>query len=321
VARPTFPKTLREFQSQFSSEEACQKYLASCRWPDGFVCPRCGNQSAYELVKLKRWQCTGCRHQVSVTAQTILHNTKIPLTVWFWAAYLMTTDKRGISALLLQRQLGLRRYETAWMMLHKLRRAMINLEREPLRGEVEVDETWIGRRWAFLHAGDTCIFYINIDFYIEAEFLRGERNSIRHGMSLLTSGGHRVNSPLTTIAEFKRLPQHIGRIVRHGGYTEFPRGHEETGSPAREPRKLLHRIVRHGRPPAKWPQTFGYICSTALVRMRCDQVLPQSVKYNCACRSNRSFDAAHSRFSRANLASRIKEIGEIDARPHEQANP
>src|SRR5712671_7026888 len=56
----------------------------------------------------------------------------------------MTTDKRGISALLLQRQLGLRRYETAWMMLHKLRRAMINLEREPLRGEVEVDETWIG---------------------------------------------------------------------------------------------------------------------------------------------------------------------------------
>ena len=144
MPRPTFPKTLREFQSQFSSEEGCQKYLASCRWPDGFVCPRCGNQSAYELVKLKRWQCTGCRHQVSVTAQTILHNTKIPLTVWFWAAYLMTTDKRGISALLLQRQLGLRRYETAWMMLHKLRRAMINLEREPLRGEVEVDETWIG---------------------------------------------------------------------------------------------------------------------------------------------------------------------------------
>jgi hypothetical protein len=135
---------LPEFQSQFSTEEACQKYLASCRWPDGFVCPRCGNQSAYELVKLERWQCTLCRHQVSVTAQTILHNTKIPLTVWFWAAYLMTTDKRGISALLLQRQLGLQRYETAWMMLHKLRRAMINLERESLRGEVEVDETWIG---------------------------------------------------------------------------------------------------------------------------------------------------------------------------------
>src|SRR5713226_4486055 len=70
-----------------------------------------------------------------------LHNTKTPLTVWFWAAYLMTTDKRGVSALLLQRQLALRRYETAWMILHKFRRAMVNLAREPLRGEVEVDET------------------------------------------------------------------------------------------------------------------------------------------------------------------------------------
>lgn len=81
---------------------------------------------------------------MSLTAGTVLHNTKVPLTLWFWAAYLMTTDKRGISALLLQRQLGLRRYETAWMMLHKLRRAMVNAAREPLHGEVEVDDTWIG---------------------------------------------------------------------------------------------------------------------------------------------------------------------------------
>src|SRR5438046_2806554 len=108
------------------------------------MCPRCGNRRAYELGKLRRWQCAGCRHQVSLTAGTILHNTKTPLTVWFWAAYLMSTDTRGVSALLLQRQLALRRYETAWMMLHKFRRAMVNLAREPLRGEVEVDETWIG---------------------------------------------------------------------------------------------------------------------------------------------------------------------------------
>ena len=139
-----FPKTLREFQSKFATEEACQRYLAACRWPEGFVCPRCGNRDAYELVKRRCWQCTGCRHQVSITAGTILHNTKTPLTVWFWAAYLMTTDKRGVSALLLQRQLALRRYETAWMMLHKFRRAMVNLGREPLRGEVEVDDTWVG---------------------------------------------------------------------------------------------------------------------------------------------------------------------------------
>ena len=128
----------------FATEEACQQYLAVCRWPDGFVCPGCGQQRAYELAKQRRWQCVVCRHQVSLTAGTILHNTKTPLTAWFWAAYLMTTDKRGFSALLLQRQLGFPRYETAWLMLHKLRRAMVNLTREPLRGDVEVDEAWIG---------------------------------------------------------------------------------------------------------------------------------------------------------------------------------
>jgi transposase-like protein len=150
VPRPPFPKTLREFQSKFATEDACQEYLAACRWPDGFVCPRCGQRRAYELVQQRRWQCASCRHQVSLTAGTILHNTKIPLTVWFWAAYLMTTDKRGLSALLLQRQLALRRYETAWMMLHKFRRAMVNVARDPLQGEVEVDDTWIGGTQASL---------------------------------------------------------------------------------------------------------------------------------------------------------------------------
>ena len=145
MPRPAFPKTLREFQSKFATEEACQQYLADCRWPDGFVCPKCGNRRAYELASLCRWQCAGCRNQVSLTAGTILHNTKTPLTVWFWAVYLMTTDKRGLSPLLLQRQLALARYETAWMMLHKFRRAMINLKRDPLRGEVEVDDTWVGQ--------------------------------------------------------------------------------------------------------------------------------------------------------------------------------
>ena len=150
MPRPSFPKTLRQFQSDFATEEACQRYLAACRWPDGFTCPRCGHTRAYELVNQLRHQCCKCRYQVSLTSGTILHRTKIPLTYWFWAVYLMTTDKRGVSALLLQRQLGLTCYETAWMMLHKLRRAMVNAAREPLRGEVEVDETWIGGEQAGL---------------------------------------------------------------------------------------------------------------------------------------------------------------------------
>lgn len=144
MPRPPFPKNVGQFQRQFVTEEACQEYLAACRWPDGFVCPRCDHRHAYAIVRHRRWQCAACRHQVSLTAGTILHNTKTALTDWFWAAYLMTTDTRGLSALVLQRQLGLRRYETAWMMLHKLRRAMVNVAREPLHGEIEVDDTWIG---------------------------------------------------------------------------------------------------------------------------------------------------------------------------------
>ena len=144
MPRPPFPKNLTEFQRQFASEEACEDYLAMCRWPDGFVCPRCNHRRAYRITASRRWQCVGCRYQVSLTASTILHNTKTPLTVWFWATYLAVTDKRGLSALLLQRQLGLNRYETAWMLLHKLRRAMVNAAREPLHGDVEMDDTWEG---------------------------------------------------------------------------------------------------------------------------------------------------------------------------------
>lgn len=143
MPRPSFPKNLPEFQRQFATEDACEQYLAACRWPDGFVCPQCHHRRAYTVAH-RRWQCAGCRHQVSLTAGTVLHNTKTPLTIWFWAGYLMVTDKRGASALWLQRQLGLRRYETAWLLLHKLRRAMVNAAREPLRGDVELDDTWIG---------------------------------------------------------------------------------------------------------------------------------------------------------------------------------
>ena len=83
----------------------------------------------------------------------MLHRTRVPLTQWFWAAYLVSTQTPGFSALQLQRQLGLRRYETAWAMLQKLRRAMVRPEREPLKGKVEVDETYIGGREVGLRGG------------------------------------------------------------------------------------------------------------------------------------------------------------------------
>jgi len=79
-----------------------------------------------------------------VTAGTVLHRTHVPLRLWFAAAYLITTHTPGFSAVQLQRQLGLSRYETAWAMLHKLRRAMLRPERDRLSGVVEVDEAYVG---------------------------------------------------------------------------------------------------------------------------------------------------------------------------------
>jgi hypothetical protein len=132
-----------EFQERFASEAACLDYLAASRWPDGFACPACGGRRAWVLERRHR-ECADCHQQTSVTAGTVLHGTRTPLRTWFWAAYLVATHDPGISAKQLQRQLGLSRYETAWLILQKLRRAMVAPEREPLRGEVEIDEFFLG---------------------------------------------------------------------------------------------------------------------------------------------------------------------------------
>jgi len=153
VARPDFPRTLAQFQRRFASEEACRAYLAASRWPDGYRCPRCHHSEALELPGRLLWRCLACGYDTSVTAGTVLHRTRTPLTQWFWAAYLVTTHTPGLSALQLQRQLGIARYETAWVMLHKLRRAMIGPEREPLHTEVEVDEAYVGGPEAGLRGG------------------------------------------------------------------------------------------------------------------------------------------------------------------------
>jgi transposase-like protein/ribosomal protein L37AE/L43A len=144
MARPDFPKTLAEFQVRFATEDACRRYLMESRWPNGYRCPRCGHAEAYPVVGRGLLQCRACRYQVSVTAGTVMHRTRVPLRDWFWAAYLVTTHTPGFSAWQLQRQLGLGRYETSWTMLQKLRRAMIRPERERMAGTVEVDESYVG---------------------------------------------------------------------------------------------------------------------------------------------------------------------------------
>jgi len=134
-----------EFQERFATEEDCREYLFASRWPEGFVCRACGGGEAGAIQRARLvWQCKDCGQQASVTAGTVMHATRTPLRTWFWAAYMVATHHPGISAKRLQRQLALSRYETAWLILHKPHRAMVAPERTLLRGEVEIDECFIG---------------------------------------------------------------------------------------------------------------------------------------------------------------------------------
>jgi transposase-like protein len=144
ISKPPFPHTIFEFQQWFSTEESCLKFMIQSRFPDGFVCPICKHTEYYWMEARKLLQCKQCKHQTSVTAGTIMHRSKMPLKLWFHAAYLVTTHTPGFSALQFQRQVGLSSYQTAFTMLHKLRAAMVRSGRDKLSSLVEVDETYIG---------------------------------------------------------------------------------------------------------------------------------------------------------------------------------
>ncbi|HEY6291502.1 MAG TPA: IS1595 family transposase, partial [Terriglobia bacterium] len=130
-----YPRTLAELEARFTSEQACRAYLFQLRWPDGFRCPRCGGAKSWPLGSVW-WRCASCRCEVSVTAGTIFQDTHTPLTLWFRAMWWVTAQKNGVSALGLQRVLGLGSYQTAWAWLHKLRRAMVRPGRDRLTGTV-----------------------------------------------------------------------------------------------------------------------------------------------------------------------------------------
>ena len=127
----------------FHSEQACLDYLERLRWPKEFICPSCGVVGITTKTSRNRLVCQSCKHQASVTAGTIFDKTRTPLKVWLAAAWYITNQKHGVSALGLQRVLGLGSYQTAWTMLHRFRRAMIRPGRDLLTGLVEVDETYV----------------------------------------------------------------------------------------------------------------------------------------------------------------------------------
>jgi len=138
-----YPKTLLELEERFATDEQCRAYLAALRWPEGFVCPGCGGRRVWPAQR-GRLICAACRRQATVTAGTIFQDSRLPLRLWCRALWQVTSQKNGASALGLQRVLGLGSYQTAWTVLHKLRRAMVRPGRDKLSGRVEVDETQVG---------------------------------------------------------------------------------------------------------------------------------------------------------------------------------
>ncbi|MBU2854899.1 IS1595 family transposase [Acidithiobacillus ferriphilus] len=139
-----YPRTFDEMDDWFRTEAGCRDYIRRLRWPDGFLCRHCGVIEEPWIMKRGVFRCRACDSELSLTAGTVFQDTRKPLRTWFLAMWFITSQKNGVSALGLQRVLGLGSYETAWTWMHKLRRAMVRPGRDLLTGEIEIDETYVG---------------------------------------------------------------------------------------------------------------------------------------------------------------------------------
>jgi len=140
-----YPATFPQLLAWFPDDDACRRYLERLRWPEGFSCPMCGSGEAWR-ISTGAFMCAVCGRKTTVTAGTIFHRSRLPLTSWMAACWFVCSQKNGVSALGLQRVLGFGSYQTAWAWMHKLRRAMVRPDRDLLSGVVEVDETFLGAR-------------------------------------------------------------------------------------------------------------------------------------------------------------------------------
>ena len=179
--------SMPDFLKGYGTEVQCEQALEAVRWPNGFCCPRCAHTAHYVLRDGARkvFQCTACRHQASLIAGTVFQGTKLPLTIWFWAIYLISQAKTGLSSLALKRQLGVS-YPTAWLMQHKISRAMLEVESERrLDGAVQLDDAYLG--------GERCGGKVG----------RGSENKIPFVAAVsLTDEGFPLHLKLTPVAGF-----------------------------------------------------------------------------------------------------------------------
>ena len=222
-------RSLSEFQEAFPDEACCAAFLVRRRWPNGFVCPGCAGRRAAALKsRAYTYECSNCGRQTSITAGTAMHRTRLPLTTWFWAAHLMATHSNGMSARQLEDQLGVT-YKTAWLLTQKLRRSMVDPDREPLEGVVEVDQAEIPFREgdAFFEPGSAGkIFVIGAVEVIERDINQSKPRR-RHAKYLDTRSGRVrlamiADNSAASIEAFVRANVKRGTTLITDGHASYP---------------------------------------------------------------------------------------------------
>jgi len=222
-------RSLSEFQEAFPDEACCAAFLVRRRWPNGFVCPGCAGRRAAALKsRAYTYECANCGRQTSITAGTAMHRTRLPLTTWFWAAHLMATHSNGMSARQLEDQLGVT-YKTAWLLTQKLRRSMVDPDREPLEGVVEVDQAEIPFREGdtFFEPGSAGkIFVIGAVEVIDRDINQSKPRR-RHAKYLDTRSGRVrlamiADNSAASIEAFVRANVKRGTTLITDGHASYP---------------------------------------------------------------------------------------------------
>lgn len=232
-----------QFIKRFPNEKACAEYLYNVKWPDGFVCPVCGHRHAYALNRPGRYQCAKCRHQTSLTANTVMHRTHLPLTKWFWTIYLVACDKRGISALTLAGKISVS-YESAWYLLRRIRHAMETRDANyTIGGIIELDDSYFGAKIKGKEgrgAGNQSVFVaVSKDSEGRPQYLK-----------LMTT----PNVQIPSVQSFVDENLELGSVVETDGYKSYRKPlaqdfeHQACNfSPDSEHLKWLHRIIGNAK--------------------------------------------------------------------------
>ncbi len=223
-----YPRNIMEFEKRFNSEQECRQYLIELRWPNGYICPNCSHNKAWETNR-GLYHCSKCGHEGSVIAGTIFQGTRKPLQLWFKAMWYITNQKHGISALGLQRAIGIGSYHTAWGWLHKLRHAMVRPGRDRIFGIIEVDETYIGGKGAdkrgrgatgkvlvviAVQINSNCIGRIRLKRVPDASgnsLNRAIKESIEPGSTIITDGWEGY-SKLETLGYIHKIAKKDGAV-------------------------------------------------------------------------------------------------------------